>query len=322
MPSEDRIPTALKSVQLEREAFRSALSAALEQVRGIMAASNHTTPPADRLAHELGAFASGRIRFDRFVDIAAPDHKPKKSELSSIRHAQQLLAATLSMGDALHTLDVPEGGDLPALAQEALAIAGRAFAAAYAIELIRTGRESTAKEETLLAPLPSDRWTRAERDIAPPLVVRVDGADLRLHGFEDLLQGCQKIILLVDGAAPPAALARLISPSVFVMQCRALEDLARVVDFEGPGIAAVMNEPAACFTWERGTLTVDYLPSETPKRPLRTSTVFRQKEELAWLQTLQHALQAAPVTEPTEIAAQPADKLAAWLLKQVELPNP
>ncbi|HEY0673647.1 MAG TPA: hypothetical protein VGD27_15320 [Longimicrobiales bacterium] len=325
MPSEDRMLAALQSLTQERDAFRSALAAALEQVRGIMATGNHVESTIERAALELGAFASGRIQLERFADIARHDDRPKKSELASIRHAQQLLAATLAMGDQLHTVDVPENGDLYAIVQEALATAGRAFAAAYAIELIRTNRELHTKEEALLAPLPPERWTRAERELAPPLVVRVHGGDLRLSGFEELLQGAQKIVLLVDGHAPPAALARLISPNVFVMQCRSLEDLKRVRDYEGPAIAAVINEPAAAFVWNRGTLTVDYLPSELPKRPLRTSTVFRQQEDLAWLQTVQRYQQQSVVevaaTSP-ETITQPGDKLAAWLLRQVELPQP
>jgi hypothetical protein len=324
MPSDNRILDAVKTVARERDAFRSALAAALEQVRGIMAAGNHVEAAPERVGHELGAFAAGRIQFDRFADIATQESKPKKAELNTIRHAQQLLAATLAMGDELHILDAPEKSDLAAIVHEALATSGRAFAAAYAIERIRTGRDAQASEETLLAPLMPERWTRAEREIAPPLVVRVDGSDLNVSGFADLLQGAQKIVLLVDGSAPPAALARLISPHVFVMQCRAIEDLAKLSDVDGPAIAAVINEPAAVFTWNRVTLAVDNLPAELPKRPLRTATIARQREDLEWLKVLAKLLtqKEVPAAIETSEPAQPGDKLAAWLLRQVEMPTP
>ena len=320
MPSEDRLITALQYVAAERDAFRSALAATLEQVRGIMAAG-HNGEAHDRASAELGAFGAGHIRMDRFPDVALRDGKLKKSVLNSIRHAQQLLTATTSIGDPLHMVDVPENGDLFNVVRDALSTAARAFAAAYAIELIRTEREDESRETALLGPLPPERWTRAEREVAPPVVVRVSGNDLHLNGFEDLLQGNQKVVLLVDGAAPPAALVRLITPGVFVTQCRTIEELARLQNVHGPAIAAVVDEPAAAFVFD-GTLQVDYLPPEPPKRPTRTMTVFRQKEELDWLKRLATATPLPTATSMDEAAsAHPGDKLAAWLLRQVELPT-
>jgi hypothetical protein len=315
MPSDERLTTALSFVAAERDAFRSVLAATLEQVRGIVTTNRDVSA-------ELGAFANGRIQFDRFEEIVEKDAKPKKAVLNSIRHAQQLLTATLSVGDQLHIADVPDNGDLFAVTQDALATAARAFAAAYMIEVIRSGREDESKEEVLLAALAPDRWTRAERDIAPPLVVRVSGNDLRVAGFEDLLQGNQKIVLLVDGFAPPSPLVRLISPNVFVMQCRTLEELKRMTRVRGPGIAAVFAEEAATFVYE-GTLVIGSIPQDFPKRPTRTQTVFRQKEDLELLKQMssaQRPADPASQAEPRE-EVKAGDKLAAWLLKQVELPT-
>lgn len=315
MPSDERLTTALNFVATERDAFRSALAATLEQVRGIV------TNQRD-VSAELGAFANGRIQFERFAAILEKDARPKKSALNSIRHAQQLLTATLSVGDQLHIVEVPENGDLLALTQEALAIAARAFAAAYAIELIRSGREDDNHQEVLLAPLAPDRWTRAEREVAPPMVVRVHGNDLRLGGFEDLLQGNQKIVLLVDGFAPPAPLVRLISPGVFVMQCRTLDAVKRMSEVRGPGIAAVFADEAAAFVYD-GALTIESLPQELPRRPTRTQTVFRQKEDLELLKRLSSAQPPAEAAadEASGEESRAGDRLAAWLLKQVELPS-
>ena len=313
MPSDDRLTAALSFVAAERDAFRSALAATLEQVRGFV------TPHRD-VASELGAFASGRIRFDRFQEIVEKDARPRKSAQATIRHAQQLLTATLSVGDSLHIAEVPENGDLYAVTQEALATAGRAFAAAYLIESIRTGRDEETREEVMLAPLPADRWTRAERDLAPPLVVRVHGNDLRVAGFEDLLQGNQKIVLIVDGPAPPAALVRLISPHVFVMQCQSMAELKKLSAVEGPAIAAAFTDDVAVFAYN-GTLAVESMPHAPPKRPTRTMTVFRQREDLELLTQFVAATTPATTPAPEAVNTNPGDKLAAWLLKQVELPS-
>lgn len=315
---------ALQAVAAERSLFRSALAATLEQVRGMLASGTNGDHAQERLGAELGAFALGRIQMDRFSEIARPDIHYKKSVLTSIRHAQQILTATLALGDQLFFVEVEPNGDCYRTIEDALAISGRAFAAAYLVELIRAAREDQPKDQTLLGPMAPDRWTRAERLVAPPLVVRVSGNDLRVGGLEDLLQGNQKIVLLVEGIAPPAALVRLVSPGVFVMQCRSVEDLARFTAAQTPAIAAVMGEPAALFTYEDGKLEVSYLPAEAPRRPLRVSTAFRQREDLAWLQQLQqmHGFLAEEASESLVETVEPGDKLAAWLLRQIEMPNP
>jgi hypothetical protein len=324
MPFDQDFDAALQAVAAERSLFRSALAATLEQVRGMMAAGNNGDHAQERLVAELGAFALGRIQADRFSEIARPDIHYKKSLLSSIRHAQQILTATLALGDQLFCIAVEPGGDCFRTIEDALATSGRAFAAAYLVELIRAGRDDQPDNQTLLGPMAPDRWTRTERLVAPPLVVRVMGNDLRVGGLEDLLQGNQKIVLLVDGMAPPAALVRLISPGVFVTQCRSVEDLGRFTAAQTPAIAAVMSEPAAVFTYEDGKLDVSYMPAEAPRRPLRVSTAFRQREDLAWLQQLQrmHGALADEAGEQAAETVEPGDKLAAWLLRQIEMPNP
>ena len=185
MPSEDKLNTALHYVAAERDAFRSALAATLEQVRGIMAAG-HNGDAHERPGAELGAFAAGRIRIDRFPDAGARDGKLKKSVLNSIRHAQQLLTATTSIGDPLHIVEVPDNGDLLAAVQDALATAGRAFAAA---------RSGVAAEGARIDRAPDvdggcraqDRCLRDRRGKVHPAAAR--NLDLRVHRLERVGRG-------------------------------------------------------------------------------------------------------------------------------------
>jgi hypothetical protein len=65
----------------------------------------------------------------------------------------------------------------------ALAGIGRAFGAARggARARRRSGDDDTSDDR--LAGFPFRRWNRAERQIAPPLVVEVDGGDLQVGGL-------------------------------------------------------------------------------------------------------------------------------------------
>jgi hypothetical protein len=145
-----------------------------------------------------------------------------------------------------------------------------------------------------------------------------------------MLQGAQKIVLLVSGAAPPAALVRLISPGVLVLQTTILADLGRLTLHDGPAVAAVLPEGAARFLWEpraheRGHLVVHHLPQAEPPRRIGRITTFQQVEELRWLERLATDFaraaepRGAPTAEPVA-PAEPGDQLAAWLLRQAELP--
>src|SRR5665811_2641042 len=73
------------------------------------------------------------------------------------------------------------------------------------------------------------------------LVIRLDGRDLDAFELAPLIDGCVRLILLVEEPSPPAPLARLVSPGVFVAQSGDMKVLERVTDFDGPAVIAVMN---------------------------------------------------------------------------------
>ena len=128
------------------------------------------------------------------------------------------------------------------------------------------------------------------------------------------------------------ALARLIAPGTFVLQTSDATGLERFAAWDGPGVLALVPDEAARFVhdpaagatvWDR--LTVTFLPSEPPRKPIGGLSAAQQAEELALLAALASKPAGAAV-EPgagsgsvaAAAAADPVDKLAAWLLRQAD----
>ena len=316
---------ALAALTRERDVFCAATATTLEQVRALAGAAAPHEQLVERAAVQLGPFASGRVDSHRFGELFAASSGIGHEWLSALRHTQYLLKATLMLGDDAFCIDLPAGDDLRDAVNRSLAGLGRVFAGTHAVLSIRAGTYEPNSPEPMLSPLPPDRWTRGERAIAPPLVVELEGADLRVGGLDELLQGAQKIVLLVNGACPPAALVRLISPSVYVQQCRSVDELKDFSSFEGPGIAAVMTDGAqfSSVPTESGWPRLD-LRQTVPetRRRLGKITALQQNDELRWLQQLAVVLErteASPVAEGAPPTVEPGDQLAAWLLKQAQL---
>jgi hypothetical protein len=164
--------------------------------------------------------------------------------------------------------------------------------------------------------------------MAPPLVVAVDGRDLKAAGLADFMDGAQKIVLVVSGEATPVPLVRLITPGTFVAQTTNSIDLDRLANWDGPGIVAMVPDSAACFVHDpgRGTaaserLEITRLPEDRRRKPVGGVSVKQQSEELLQLKTL-GAAQGAVEEPAVAVAAgstNPVDKLAAWLLTQADL---
>jgi hypothetical protein len=361
MPSESMRNAALEALKVPAESFRSAVAAAANEVGGRLAAQRD---PGDgrvaRTAVGLGTFGARWVDAERFSALFGDSEVLDPVTLARVERAFETLSGVARAGDELLTVRVPAGSDLREAVAAALARAGAAFAAAREAELARLGRPSEMADDGPPS-LPFRFWNRAERRIAPPLVVEVEGGDAQTSGLAEFLDGGVKIVLVVRGAAPPALLARLITPGVMVIQSDDPGEISRLATTEAPAIAALLEGEAAHFVhtpgtgpvWER--LEVRKLPKEGLWPALGSFTSFQQGEELALLRAhavapvaveavgpaplpevaLQEAPQpqvaettaaapngGAPATPAVLTAADPADRLADWLLSQSGIGSP
>jgi hypothetical protein len=339
MPSDERVGPALEAVAGARETFRSAVSVTVEEVRGLL--ETRSAAGADRssrLERELGSFAAGRIDPGRLADVFTPPKRGAPFERVLLQQALGTLSSIHQRGDETFLLTLDSGARPVVEVRKALGEIGRAFGAARVVELVRASEYRAGEHGQLLEFFPFSQWNRAERGMAPPLVVELDGADLHVGGLADFMDGSIKLVLVVRGDSPPASLVRLITPGVLVLQTSDPEGLACLADWPGPAAAALVPETAARFIHQpdRGTgparLQIEHLPAEPPRVALGGLTAFQQKEELRQLAFLSDparlAAHAANGTEVTATAgspaaaptaADPAGQLAAWLLQQTDL---
>jgi hypothetical protein len=329
MPSDERTKAALAALEGPREAFRSALVSTVEQLRaGLAAATAGSADRGRRVSVELGPFGSGRIDPDRFATFLSEEAPPDADTTPHLQRAIEVLESLVAREDALFFAQVPEGGDLLETVRRALGESGRAFGAARTAELARTGRYHDADHRGWIDHFPPDLWNRRERDVAPPLVVEVRGEDLRAGALAELLDGAQKVVLVVNGAAPPAPLTRLVTPGVHVMQTADPAALARLGATDGPAVGALVPEGCARFEHRPGSdgpvaarLVVESIPEDAPSRPLGRISAFRQAEDLRQLVAWRAAPVSGPVADggpPDAAPATEADLLAAWILRQAE----
>jgi hypothetical protein len=329
MPSEDRIAQALAALKRPRDVFHSAVVAAVEEVNAFLAAQR--APAGERATQEavrLGSFAAQRIDIDRFSRLVGSAETLDPARIDALEHALRVLKGFTGQGDELYHVRVPAGADLRDTVRDALAARGRAFSTAQQIEALRTGHNGR-RTDADYGTLEFRHWSKAERLLAPPLVVEVAGTDLYAAGLAEYMDGAQKIVLVVDGPAAPAPLARLIAPKTFVMQATDAAALKRLASFDGPGIAALLPDGAVEFVHDpaRGEslaqrLTVGALPEPSARRAAGAGSATQQADQLAWLAELARiATQARErLPEADEPAAvTPADQLAAWLLRQTDL---
>lgn len=326
MPFDELRRSALETIAARRESYHSAVATAVDEVRSLLEANRAPSngKKGARAAAELGVFAAGRIDTERFEALFSDRPVLGPDAVDRIQEALEALTSILKAGEDLHTVKVPSGGNLVDTVDQALATAGRAFGAGRAVENARTGTPARDYAHGFDAL----QWNRAERTVAPPLVVEVEGADLRPAGLAEYMEGSQVIVLLVKKPAPPAALARLIAPGTLVVQGPDAAALAALKTWEGPAIMAVIPE-AAAFRYQpeeggAGKLTVESMPEDRP-RPLGRLSATRQESDLGLLRILDGAVAGRVVAAAGAESARPADptdKLAAWLLRQATVPEP
>lgn len=335
MPYDERVETLLAQLKGAREAYHSALRLAVEQVRGYLAACREgSNGLAVRAASELGELGRGRIEPGKFATVFLAKSTPPASSVRAVDGALRILEDLESRSDELFVFTVETGEDLRTVIEDAFAQAGRAFGAARIVNLVRTGRYEPERHDRLLERFPFRSWNRAERRLAPPLVIEIAGEDLYASSLGDYLDGTVKLFLLVREPAAPAPLARLITPGTLVMQTTSVTDLSAAVETVRPAVAAVLPEGSATFlhdpsagkhVWER--LEISHRPERKPRRAVGGISASQQSEELELLDLLSERA-PTPVTvtgadqtsveTPHATPIDPVDRLAAWLLEQTQ----
>lgn len=337
MPSDERVAEAMAGMSGRFNAFRSALATTLEELRGLMADYRPSEDGrVERLGGELGHFAEGRIDLERFSSFVSTASKSDGATIEPVEDAFQTLTTLISQKEALFLVKLKRSGELHRTVAKALANLGRAFGAARAVELSKRNLYQASEHKKFHESFPQSRWNEAERTIAPPLVVRVEGSDLHVAGLAEFLDGSQKLVLVVRGDAPPAPLVRLITPGTYVVQSTGVDALERLAEWDGPAIAALMPESAAQFVHDPSggseladRLSVTYLPTDEPRKPLGSITASQQAEDLRQLKSLAATTarvsipggreERVPTAAGQPPTSDPADKLAAWLLSQADL---
>ncbi|HSJ09567.1 MAG TPA: hypothetical protein VK928_06615 [Longimicrobiales bacterium] len=319
MQSDARSTRALEALARPRDAFRSAVVGAVEELTAFLESRRAPVDDLDRReTARLGAFGDDRIDVSRFAQFVDTGTRVGPASVERIQRGLSLLTWHANQGDELFRLRVQEGTDLRDAVRDALALRGRVFSAARHIEMLRNGQPVLDDHDDVL---PFRMWRRGERELAPPLVVDVAGADMTVNGLGEYLDGVQKVVLVVHGACAPAPLARLLAPHTFVMQCREPTDLAAFAAYDGPGIAALVPEGCALFAHDPSLgatlpqrLVTTFLP-DAPARGVGAGSARTRAEDLAWLKELASFRAPAAAAEMNETAPPaPADQLAAWLL--------
>ena len=333
MPSDERTQRVLDALSDRVAAFRGALAAAREEIDAYLVAHRARRGSEDAgTSALLGAFAVGRIDVTRFGALLADRRVLTAAAEERLAECSALLEDMLARGDALCVCEVPRGGDLREVVARQLAKAGRAFGAARVFQAVKAGTFDADRDAMLLHALPYARWTRVERELAPPLVVAVHGADLRGELLAEFLDGNARIVVVVEGTASPAPLVRLITPGLFVAQGAEPSALTTLAGFTGPAVVALVPEPAADFVHDPRAgarlddrLTIASLPAELPRHALGARSARQLGEELAQLSALREVAKAARELSVVVVPPEPGgvgddaravDAVATWMLAQ------
>lgn len=335
MPSEDNTALVLAALNTSIGAFRTVLLTTADEVRAYLTTHQSSWDSlVARVAEELGPLAAGRIDPVRFAGVVNHKQVADPGTAEVVEQALEVLTGLAAAGPSLYQAEVPPGGSLYETVGRGLERVGQAFSAARVVQAARGGRPAAGAGRAGTS-LPFSRWTRAERRLAPPLVVRVQGSDLRAAALAEFMDGRQRFVLVVEGDCPPAPLARLVGPGTFVAQSADAAPLARMSRWDGPGIVALVPEGAARFVHDPAAgaavherMVIEFVPDKAPRRSLGGLSPAQQAEELELLRALARRPEGAAVAAGAPVvaavpaagaAADPADRLASWLLSQVDL---
>lgn len=351
MQSDGETTDILRIFEQQTTAFRSALALAVEDVRATISEGQiaEDGDPSARAA-ELGAWAGGRIDGQRLLELTSPSVVIDSDAEAHMQAAFDTLSKLSARGDTLFRVRVPTGGNLRDAVATAYFEIGRAFGAARVVAASKDGTFRDEEHGTLLDGLAYRHWNDAERTMAPPLVVGVDGGDLFVSALAEFLDGHTKLVLHVRGDCPPAPLVRLVNSSTYVVQRRRIEGLEGLARFDGPGIGAIVPEYAAHFVHDpsAGPTLADRLaiaqhPVDEPRKRIGGYSARQQVQDVEQLRALaDRARPPAPAPRPPPSEGSPApaaataapatpatpatpaarttsvDALAAWLLDQAD----
>ena len=266
------------------------------------------------------------INVDRIKDLVIAEPVQDRAFAQKIEKAIATFDELAKAEHEFFVTRVEPGGSLYDTVKSALGRTGRAFGAARLVHAVQSGR-SAQGQNGALASFPFDKWNANERKTAPPLIVEVQGDDLRPASLAEFMDGTQKIVLVVQGVCTPAPLVRLVSPGTFVIQCENVANLARFAEFDGPGIAAIVPNDCALFAHDPQAgrqagdrINVTHLPKPKARRPVAGLSSAQQMEELQILATLVEVPRRASTAKAEDAKAEdPVDKLAAWLMTQADI---
>lgn len=318
MPSEERKEVALKAIRPSIDRFHTAVVKTSEVIRVLLGGGGDA--PDDQTA-ALGFFARGHVDVDRFSVFTPRQARIAEAAEAPTRAAHAVMDELLARGDELFVLTLGEGESLAGRVAEQLAEIGRVFAAAHVVELVQRGKYKEDEHASMLDRYPFSRWSRSERSFAPGLVIELPGTELTPAQVVPFLDAAMKMVFVVEGDAPPAALARVITPGVFVQQETGDSALEAFAAFEGTAVAALMpgdavsfvHDPAAGETTYERFVSISF-PKEVRKRSIGGISASQQAEDYALLETL-----SVVPTPSGDAASDPAGKLSAWLLSQADL---
>lgn len=325
MQSDERTTTALSALGPRIAAFRLAISSTLERATNALASESGPS----QAGVTLGDFASGRIDAERFAMISAGSPPLDRAGRTVVKMAVTVLELLLRGLDDELVLTVESGESLATAIRERMETLGRVYRAATLIELVRRGTYDAVQHGPPSEGYAFEKWTIAERRLAPPLVVRLDGRDLDAFALAPFVDGWVRLILIVDGQCSPAPLARLVSPGVFVAQSGDTKVMDRLTEFDGPAVIAVMNGTEARFVhdpragsaiWQR--IEITHMPDALPRKSVGTRSAWQQRDDLSHLKALIER-PALPADSAAALVASvggnhsdPAERLTAWLLEQ------
>lgn len=326
MPFDENEQKVFVALTRPLDTFRSALAVTIEQLREAHEADAREKGEATAAqGADLGSFAAGHIDLDQFEAMAKQGQVAVEPRaIARLDEAFHSLSELAAQKEQLFRVNVEPGASLHHAVNRAYKDVGRAYGAARVAEVARNGRYSADEHASWLEAYPFQRWNRTERLLTPPLVVRVDGQDVRAESLSEFIDGGAKIVLIVRGECAPAPLVRMITPGAYVAQVKDATELEAFAAFPGPGIAAVVPATSALFVHDpsRGDsislrLHVESLPDVLPERSLGSFSVFQQTEPLRQLSALVSCGAAKVLAGDHE--DDPAGKLAAWLLQQADL---